>query len=116
MTDDPIGLHSLSASVERIRADLSADPALVHEFDDHLAQYGYTPAEQSQSERRLRVVAEELYRVGESFPRLVRSTFPYGVPNGVDGITYSLNLVACERWRVASAPGPESERLRASLG
>src|SRR5680860_181361 len=115
VTDDPIGLHSLSASVDRIRADLAADPALLHEFDEHLVQYGYTPAEETHSQRRLRVVAEELYRVEEGFPRLIRGTFLNGVPNGVDGINYTLDLAACEPWRVATAPGSESEHLRASL-
>ncbi len=116
VTDDPIGQNSLKASVDRIRAGLAGDSALVHKFDERLGQYGYTPAEGRHSNRALRVVAEELYRVSEGFPRLVRASFPEGVPNGVDGVTYSLNLVACEPWRIASAPGAESEVLRASIG
>lgn len=116
VTDDPIGQNNLKASVDRIRTGLAGDPALVHKFDERLGQYGYTPAEGGHSDRALRVVAEELYRVDEGFPRLVRESFPEGVPNGVDGITYSLNLVACEPWRIASAPGAESEVLRASIG
>jgi len=115
VTDDPIGQNSLKASVDRIRADLSGDPALMHKFDEHLGRYGYTPAEHRYSDKAMRVVAEELYRVGEGFPRLVRSSFPQGVPNGIDDIAYSLDLVACASWRIAIAPGPESEMLRASV-
>lgn len=114
--DDPIGHHSLSSSVNRIRASFGGDPLLLHKFDEKIARYGVTPAEHTHSDRTLRVIAEELYRIDEGFPRLTRSSFPDGVPNGVDGISYTLDLVACEQWRIATSPGSVAEELRAGFG
>jgi hypothetical protein len=116
VVDDPIGQHSLRLSVDRIRASFAGDPLLLHKFDEQIARYGFTPGEHTHSDKTLRVVAEELYRVSEGFPRLTPSSFPDGVPSGVDGISYSLDLVACEPWRVGTSPDSVAEVLRASLG
>lgn len=114
-TPDPIGKHSLTASVERIRDTLSDEPQLLHAFDERLGLLGYNPAHRQHYDTALRVVAEELYRVEDDFPRLTQDSFPSGVPNGVDDIAYTLDLVACAKWRIATAPGPESRELRATL-
>jgi hypothetical protein len=113
--DDPIGQNSLSSSVKRLRKTLEGDTSLLHKFDEQIARYGFTPGEHVHADRPLRVIAEELYRVGHGFPRLTASSFPNGVPSGVDGISYTLDLVACEPWRRATAPGPVAEVLRASV-
>lgn len=114
-TPDPIGKHSLNTSVDRIRDTLLSVPQLLHAFDERLGLLGYNPTHRPHYDTPLRVVAEELYRVGDEFPRLTKNTFPDGVPNGVDDIAYTLDLVACAGWRVATAPGAESRELRASL-
>ena len=111
---DPIGTHSLRGSIDRIRGRLSSRPELLHAFDGRLASAGYTPAG-DRYDRGIRIVAEELYCVTEGFPRLDRNSFQEGVPNGIDGIAYTLDLVACEPWRMATAPGAESRELRATL-
>jgi hypothetical protein len=116
VSPDPIAAHSLTASVERIRRTLSDRAELLHEFDERLIALGYSLTQRERYDAPLRVVAEELYRVNSEFPRLTSASFVDGaVPSGVDGIIYSLDLAACARWRVATAPGAESSRLRESL-
>jgi hypothetical protein len=114
-TPDPIGAHSLRSSVDRLRDGLSARPELLQDFDERLAAAGYSPAYGEQYGAGLRVAAEELYRVSDGFPRLDSTSFRAGVPNGVDRISYTLDLVACEPWRVATAPGSASNELRATV-
>jgi hypothetical protein len=116
VTPDPIATHSLNASIERIRGTLSDRAELLHQFDERVASLGYSPAHRDRYDTPFRVVAEELYRVDSEFPRLTRDSFADGaVPTGVDKIGYSLDLAACAPWRVASALGEESHRLRESL-
>lgn len=112
---DPIGGHSLDASVERIRGGLVESPESLHLFDERLRDVGYQIHPDRPEDLKLRVVAEELYRVDADFPRLTGRSFSEGVPNGVDGIAYTLDLVSCRDWRVATAPGPESRQLRATV-
>lgn len=116
VTPDPLAAHSLNASVERIRRTLSDRAELLHEFDTRVAVLGYSPAQRERYDTPLKVVAEELYRVDVDFPRLTNASFVRGtVPSGVDAISYSLDLVACAPWRIASAPGAESRQLREGL-
>jgi hypothetical protein len=77
---------------------------------------GYSPAHRDLYDAPFRVVAEELYRVNDGFPRLTASMLDGDVPAGVDSIAYTVDLAACMPWRVATAPGSESRRLRESLG
>ncbi len=116
VSPDPIATHTLNDSVARIRQSLSGRAELLHLFDERLGTLGYSPAHQDRYDTPLRVVAEELYRVDTNFPRLTKDSFVGGaVPTGVDGIAYSLDLVACAPWRVATAPGAQSRELRQSL-
>lgn len=116
VSPDPIAAHSLNASVDRIRRTLSNRAEPMREFDERLATLGYSPAHRERYDTPFRVVAEELYRVDAGFPRLTRGSFVDGVvPTGIGGIGYSLALVACAPWRVATAPGAESQRLRQGL-
>jgi hypothetical protein len=110
VTADPIANHSLSSSVERIRAALSTTAEDLHRFDDLIGQAGYTPADRDRFSNPLRVVAEELYTVAEGFPRVRRSSFIDGIPPGVDNIVYTLDLGACQPWLVASRPVDKAAR------
>lgn len=114
-TPDPIATHSLNTSVDRIRDKLADTPDLVQKFDERLGLLGYSPAHRQHYDTPLRVTSEELYRVDADFPRLTKANFPDGVPTGVDNIAYTLDLVACAAWRVATAPGEESRALRGTL-
>jgi hypothetical protein len=103
--DDALAANTLHTLVEGLAEDLQGDFAALTSFNEKLAARGYTPANRQAASRSLRVVAERLYRVGEGFPRLVRTTFqPTGLPPGVVDVGYSVDLAACNAWLVATAP------------
>jgi hypothetical protein len=93
-----------------LRPEVSNGAALSHEvdalglFSDRLAKAGYNPADAGRYLRPLRVLAEELYRVDESFPKLTKKSFGSGLPPGIGDVTYSLSMAACLPWRVATVP------------
>lgn len=104
VVDDALAANSLPRLVQRIDNDLSNDPEGNRLFSERLEEAGYAAAHEEDYERPLRVLAEALYRVDEDFPRLTVSSFPEGLPAGLDNVSYSLNLAACDAWRVASSP------------
>lgn len=101
---DPNAMNTLPGLVNRIRNRLRSRPDLIGVFDQRLGQGGWSPAHADRHSQTLRIVAEELYGVEGGFPRLVRETFAGGIPVGVDGITYTLDLAACAPWRIATLP------------
>jgi hypothetical protein len=72
---------------------------------------GWSRGSQEENAPTYRVTAEELYRVDGAFPRLTRASFTEGPPPGVDDISYSLDLVACREWRVATEPSQAAALL-----
>ena len=112
---DPSGEHSLPELVSECRARLSSRADLLAQLDQRLAQAGWSPAHATRYERRFRIAAEELYLVGEDFPRLTRRTFQGGVPRGVDDVSYFINLAACGPSRVATEPASVGTRLAGLL-
>jgi hypothetical protein len=73
-------------------------------FSERLAAAGYNPADEGRYARPFRILSEELYRVGGSFPRLTRESFGAGLPAGIEEISYSISMIAGGPWRVASSP------------
>jgi hypothetical protein len=112
---DPLAALSLQALINRLRQRMQDEPDAVSAFDERLAAAGLAPGDAERYDDRLRVVDERLYRVDAAFPKLTPGSFYDGLPNGVEDVTYSLDLAACERWLVARAPGPASEKLRAQF-
>ncbi len=116
VSPDPIGGNSLKKSVDRLRDQLAERPEGIHAFEERLAMAGYALAASESYDAPLRVTAEELFEVGEGFPRLTSGTFSEGPPAGVDNITYTLDLAACGHWRIATKPiDPAAETLRSAL-
>lgn len=116
VTPDPIGGHSLTKSVDRLRAQLSTDPDALHLLDERLGLARYTPAAGQLYDEPMRVTSEELFAVGEGFPRLTPSSFPQGPPTGIDDITYTLDLATCGEWRIATkSTDPAATGVRSSL-
>lgn len=103
--------NSLPALIERIRSRLSARPDLLGQVDQRLSQAGWSHAGADRHQQPYRIVAEELYGVRDGFPRLTRATFVDGVPAGVDGVSYTLDLAACQPWRKARRPDEASQVL-----
>jgi hypothetical protein len=112
---DEIGGHSLNRSIDRLREQLARSPELIATFEERIGLVGYNPSHAHHYEVPFRVVGEELYRVGDAFPRLTAESFSGGLPAGVDDVGYTVDLAACGNWRMATKPGPESRLLRSSL-
>lgn len=105
LTHDDLSVNTLAGLVEHVADRLRADdPDGVRIFFERLGQCNYSPAHADKYRTPLRVVAEELYRVEEDFPRVTRGSFPGGLPQGIMDIAYSLSLDACRPWRVAVSP------------
>ena len=102
--DDALAVNSLPSLVEGLVEELQDDLAALTLLNEKLAAYGYNPADAYAYQRPLRVIGERLYRVADGFPRIVRRTFPDGLPEGVGDVAYSLALAACGQWLVANSP------------
>lgn len=103
--DDALSANTLHALVASLTADLQADFQTLSEFNDKLAARGYSPADQQAPARPLRILAERLYLVDAMFPRLTRQTFqPSGLPAGIVGMDYLIDLAVAAPWLIATAP------------
>lgn len=103
--DDALAANTLHSLVASLMTDLQNDVQALSEFNDKLAARGYSPADQQAPARPLRILAERLYRVAPDFPRLTRSTFQTtGLPAGIVGMEYLIDMAACGEWLVATSP------------
>jgi hypothetical protein len=75
VAEDHLAANSLPLLVERISANPATDTEALSLFSERLAAAGYNPADAGRYTRSFRVLAEELYRVDSSFPRLTRESF-----------------------------------------
>ncbi len=113
--DDALAGNTLHSLVASLTADLQADFQALSEFNDRLASRGYSPADQQAPARPLRILAERLYRVTAGFPRLTRQSFqPDGLPSGIRGMEYEIDLAVCESWLAATAPTDAAALILAS--
>jgi len=106
--------NTLPALIDRLRTRLSGRADLLTKLDHGLARVGWSPMAADRLQTTYRVAGERLYRVDDGFPRLTRTSFIGGLPNGVDDVGYSLDLAACAQWLVASA-ADEATLMLASL-
>jgi len=113
--DDALAANTLHGLVSSLTADLQADFQTLSEFNDKLAARGYSPADQQAPARPLRILAERLYRVDASFPRLTRACFqPTGIPAGIVGMEYLIDLAACDSSLLATTPTDAPARVLAT--
>ena len=85
---------ALPAIVRRGQQLAAADLAVAERLEDLLVKAGYSASHEAEYEKlRLRIVEEGLHRVSGDFPRLVRTSFSEGVPDGVDGIEYDIKTL-----------------------
>lgn len=101
---DALAANTLNSLVEVATTALSDAPGARAELLTKLGQRGYTPAGRDQSAVPYRVVEEGLYRVGDDFPRLTQASFSDGLPDGITGVSYQLDMTACTSWRVGRDP------------
>jgi len=97
--------NSLPILVEMGRNRFSGKPDAALDLEDKLSRIGYSSSHNTEYERlHLRVGGEGLYRVDHDFPRIIPSSFPGRVPNGVEKIEYDINLNGFDHLRVACRP------------
>jgi len=108
LNQDALATNNIHSLVEGLVAEIPKDFRALASLNDKLANRGYNPADRLAPARRYRVLAESLYRVDESFPRITRNTFqPGDLPSGVVEVGYTIDLAACQRWLVATKPTDE---------
>lgn len=104
--------NSLPAVVEACRQCLASDPDAVGAMETSVIVAGYAARhEEEYVKLRLRVVEERLFDVRDDFPRVVSTSFPEGVPPGVEDLGYVINLDALNHLCVAQQPSDAREIL-----
>jgi hypothetical protein len=90
--------------VDGILSDISGDPELSDVFLGKVVGRGFSPGDRGL--RTFRLERQALYRVEGDFPRLTESSIKGGLPGGIPsgGVTYSLDMAACDDWLVADEP------------
>lgn len=96
---DSLAANSVRSLATAARNALGSDPPSRADLTSKLASRGYTPTGRAEADVGYRVVEEALYRVADGFPRLLLQQFPQGLPHGVAGISYQLDMSACGPWR-----------------
>lgn len=101
---DQLAHNSLPDLVDRISDALRGDPATSDEFARKLGLRGYSPAHRRRYETPYRILGENLYAVGEGFPRLTVGSFAGGLAAGIADVSYVIDMAVCEPWLSASGP------------
>ncbi|MFO1400122.1 MAG: PD-(D/E)XK motif protein [Steroidobacteraceae bacterium] len=97
--------NSLPLLCHACRQLLAVDSAAADQLDLGLISAGYLPThEEEYSKNRWRVVEEHLFQVREGFPRITRHSFQGGIPQGIEGIDYVINLGSSDSYVVARKP------------
>jgi len=101
---DALAANTLNSLVELATVALRDEPEARAQLVTKVGKRGYTTAGRDQSAVPYRVIDESLYSVTDGFPRLTRSSFPGGLPDGVTSVSYQLDMNACTKWRIAGDP------------
>ena len=102
---DPLGQDDLDMLVTRARtAALAAGATCSAMLDERLRAAGVHRDDVGRYTDPLRIAQQQLYLVGDGFPRLVPGSFPKGPPAGVVDVAYSLDTSACAAWLTSDSP------------
>ncbi len=104
LAQDALAVTSLTGLVDELMTQLANDPEAADLAAERLAASGWTPEHADDHRRTYRVLTEGLYLVGSGFPRLTRTSFNGGLPEGVSDVSYNLALAACSAWRQQAGP------------
>ncbi len=100
---DSLASNSVDSLVSALLESLQDDASTRAELLEKLARRGYTPSGTRVSGVSYRVIDQSLYRVAEGFPRLTRASFPAGLPDGIIGVSYQLDMGTCGEWQVGKS-------------
>lgn len=88
--------NTLPLLVQKISEILSSRPELLENFNERLLQVGYLREyDEIYVEHKFMIIDERLYVVDEKFPRLSLDYLEDGLPNGVENVSYEINLEVC---------------------
>lgn len=103
--DEAGATNTLPALIATCRAALAVDDEALSRFESALMRAGHSPAhDEEYAKLHMRVIAEELYSVHGSFPRITPLSFTSGVPAGVERVDYEINLAGFQHLRLARTP------------
>lgn len=85
---------TLAGQVSRVRNLIASDQEAIDDFELRLAQAGYAESDAA-AKKSYRPEQSVSFRIGNDFPRLIRSS----VPRGIKDATYTLNLNMCDDFR-----------------
>lgn len=100
---DALARNTLATLISTVLDQLH-DPVERDSFLRKLGRRGYTPAASAHSDVAYRVQEEDLYSIVEHFPRLTARSFVSGPPPAIGDISYTLDMSACQQWKIASSP------------
>lgn len=102
--------NNLPDFVEMCREKLNDNIDALSKFENSLALAGYSPIHNDEySKYRFRIIDEKLYKVANSFPRIVKESFVRGIPSGVGTVDYTINLEGYDNLCVATSPTDKIE-------
>lgn len=95
-------IHSLLALLGQAMLRDGCSPTVL---DSRLARFGLSVNAHAETTRlSFSVRTEGLYRVSDGFPALTRRSFAPPLPDAIDGVSYMLNLGACDEFKVCESP------------
>ena len=86
----------LNQKVQEVEARISADPELIEIFRSKLMRVGYLEVDKHRYSTRFFSRDEYIFDIEEGFPRIVSEN----IQNGIFDVAYSIDLEACEKWRI----------------
>lgn len=89
--------ETLTEIVNSIRADFTSRSSLIYSFERSLRESGYLDIHSHLYNDSYVVNKEELFRIGDGFPRII------DIPQGLGNIRYSLVIAACRHFLIEPA-------------
>lgn len=89
--------ETLTEIVNSLRESFASRSSLIYSFERSLRESGYLDIHSHLYKDRYVVIKEELFRVGDGFPRII------AVPQGLGNIQYSLVIAACRPFLIEQA-------------
>jgi len=98
-------IDSLPGLIENCRKQIGGSDDALTRFESALVKSGYSPLFQDEyAKLKLRVIEGALFRVNNDFPKITTTSFPSGIPSGIEQIDYEINLNSFDNLIVSNNP------------